>query len=791
MELNLSRDLWHELFRGKFGDDSSKADLDGEAGKHVKTVLDVYSLDVLGRMIKHDSFTFNELVEEYGGYPEYYEREAVLLAKRVYRYLDENNLLERAVLSPPIDTNDWLQILLEKNLDTESQDTWKVKTKLREALNDLKILSRIFGWKKSDEAWKCAQKTIDFLLDAGLERYGVNDLFNHVKDAEKRANASGLKCTNDAGTFANSIYYHTATLDSQQTGNNNFGPNYFYEIGDSKYSLTGKMDYEETDHDVCKKNVLTSEEMKRLKVFLREEYEATKQDIENNNPSGPFPCLWKKGSNLKPFVSSEREGFYFFYQLSERDKYVIGFGHPLYFYERNDLNAIYESEQIKMAIFAYDDEAEFKKLVEKSRESGIRIDGVNVEFNKKNGLRKPKDKGCNDPVDCLEVPTWIVEKYKQESNGKYVYTDVIKKVLDAICGVNAMNETEEKIKRILENNKQVILTGAPGTGKTYLARNVAKAMIGSEKKEHLEKQMGFCQFHPSYDYTDFVEGLRPKRQGDQIVFEREDGIFKEFCQKALNDSKNKYVFIIDEINRGDISKIFGELFYAIDPGYRGEKGKILTQYANLIEDTTEKNGEKEYGKHFYVPDNVYIIGTMNDIDRSVETMDFAIRRRFTWINIDPKETQDAILQHVSNRDGDKGVVKRMDNINAFISNDPNLGEAFQLGASYFIDPQKEEEIRTKEKEARKTVKPQTEGENFNDENNQNQNDIPYVDETQRDNFKYSIDDFGDVWKYRIEPLLKEYLRGIPNGTKITELKEYYDLNKMFENNDMNNSKSEE
>ena len=358
-------------------------------------------------------------------------------------------------------------------------------------------------------------------------------------------------------------------------------------------------------------------------------------------------------------------------------------------------------------------------------------------------------------------------------------------------------------------SKNLIFRGAPGTGKSYLAKEIATDIISNGYfddytllTDEQKKQVEFVQFHPSYDYSDFVEGLRPKVNDDGTMgFELQDGIFKKFVARARknyedsqksketietevmvqdaidaffsdielgqdkfktvkgsefyimgvddqhidisipqNESVNKlrlsvseirsmlesgktfeknsditsfvgikntqqrfsydlaiykeilkrkkkmsksttkaeelkkYIFIIDEINRGEISKIFGELFFAIDPGYRGRAGEISTQYSNLHSNPDEK---------FYIPENVYIIGTMNDIDRSVDSFDFAMRRRFRFVELRADERLE-MLASLENEELEAEAIKRMAALNKEIADVEDLNENYQIGASYFL-----------------------------------------------------------------------------------------------------------
>ena len=222
-----------------------------------------------------------------------------------------------------------------------------------------------------------------------------------------------------------------------------------------------------------------------------------------------------------------------------------------------------------------------------------------------------------------------------------------------------------KLVRILENKKNIILQGAPGVGKTFIAKRLAFSMLGEENTQ----QVNMVQFHQSYSYEDFVMGYRPNVNG----FELKYGIFYNFCKEAEKDEENKYFFIIDEINRGNLSKIFGELFLLIENDKRGTSVQLA--YNN---------------ERFSVPKNVYIIGMMNTADRSLALIDYALRRRFAFFDIKPgfDTEQFKKYQRTIENPNFNNLIQCVKKLNEVITNDETLGSGFCIGHSYFSNIRK-------------------------------------------------------------------------------------------------------
>lgn len=391
----------------------------------------------------------------------------------------------------------------------------------------------------------------------------------------------------------------------------------------------------------------------------------------------------------------------------------------------------------------------------------------------------------------------VIVKGKKIHNCEEGWYETLEKLKNALDFYKKMNEKEDKNnmttqeeieKLIVDKAKQIILTGAPGTGKTYIAKNIAKEkgtdLTWKNKVNGKYPKYEFVQFHPSYDYTDFVEGLRPvEDENGEIKFQKVDGIFKKFCREVVNakNKEGKYFFIIDEINRADLSKVFGELMYCLESDKRGADNKIQTQYANLPTynpktkskyepDTKDKNksdtNEDKYNLDvfadgFYIPENVYIIGTMNDIDRSVESMDFALRRRFVWKEIEVPKNIVEVLKNMFEMDERlKGenekfkedfaqrIAEYIEFVNEKIKKRPGLNEQYCISQGQFanipggIDSDKTEDAEIK---AGKYIK--------------------------------------QVWDLRLRSLLYEYVRGEGKEKEFVDSCSYEKFEKPSDNKD--------
>lgn len=258
-----------------------------------------------------------------------------------------------------------------------------------------------------------------------------------------------------------------------------------------------------------------------------------------------------------------------------------------------------------------------------------------------------------------DIKTEIVDQTNiDETGNSYTKQDFLDEVF--------MTEPQyDTILSLLRCKKNIILQGAPGVGKTFTAKRLAYSIMG----ERDDSRIRFVQFHQSYSYEDFIMGYRPNENGG---FELKNGIFYEFCNRARRDSGRDYFFIIDEINRGNLSKIFGELLMLIEKDYRGQKAVL--SYS---------------GEEFSVPGNLYIIGMMNTADRSLAMIDYALRRRFGFYTIPPafENAQENGFDDLMDGTGCelyRNVVAKIRELNDAIRKDNALGQGFEIGHSYFV-----------------------------------------------------------------------------------------------------------
>lgn len=305
-------------------------------------------------------------------------------------------------------------------------------------------------------------------------------------------------------------------------------------------------------------------------------------------------------------------------------------------------------------------------------------DGEKIAFQKTEALATPVDYQDLKAMPELENMEFIVNPngslFKVESEEYEAIIDVVRELNPAVQAEEAAPydresflsevfvapEEYDKLARVLRKSKNLILQGAPGTGKTFAAKRLAFAMMGAKD----DARIRLVQFHQNYSYEDFVMGYKP----DGDAFKLKNGVFYEFCKMAESHPDLEYFFIIDEINRGNMSKVFGELLMLIEASHRGD-------YATLAYS----------GLPFTVPENLYIIGMMNTADRSLAMIDYALRRRFAFYEMEPAFDAQGFLSAVSDSDSPqlRNLIEVMRDLNKEIESDASLGRGFRIGHSYF------------------------------------------------------------------------------------------------------------
>lgn len=305
-------------------------------------------------------------------------------------------------------------------------------------------------------------------------------------------------------------------------------------------------------------------------------------------------------------------------------------------------------------------------------------DGEKIYFEKVEGLTSPIDyatlKGCpelermeyfQNPQGSLFKLTrgeydFIVDMIREENPVAVTTSIDAYTKSDFLDDVYMTEKRYENLVAVLQNKKNIILQGAPGVGKTFAARRLAWSIMGEKDDSRIE----FVQFHQNYSYEDFMMGYKPVEEG----FELKYGIFYRFCQKAANQPDKDFFFIIDEINRGNMSKIFGELLMLIEKDYRGTKATLAYN-----------------GLAFSVPQNLYIIGMMNTADRSLAMIDYALRRRFSFFEVEPGFDSDGFIQYQNSLNSEtlNELISKIKDLNREISLDKSLGKGFCIGHSYF------------------------------------------------------------------------------------------------------------
>ncbi len=646
------------------------------------SVFTLHALEIMKRMMDYGGqATCTQLSIKYGESPEFYNAGSVALAKRVAEKTncplcqrDEENFK-------------WWPILyVGKNADsnTEGVFIWRLRDELQEALTDIDLSDVPLYVDPSPAIWKISLGDISTEQRAIFRERQVVVVHSstRAKGVSKISQGQAFMDAIKKGDYFYLCYGNSIQLLGQFTTDKAV-PNPEQEEGwyerayrviteskdTSAYTGTDKW-WTPNDNSTCIK--VNNEDKPLFEELILKPYFGMTLDELNGDAEEPHGYWWLV-ANPKIWSFSDLE-------IGEEQDYTLynENGHKRRIFQNfldakaGDVVIGYEANPVKkiVALAKVTKENDGKSLFfEKTESLSVPIDYATLKeypelskmefFTQSNGSLFKLTKGEYDFImdlireeNPLKKPEASVDAYSKDDFLKEVYMS---------------SERYDVLKELLLNKMNIILQGAPGVGKTFTAKRLAYSIMGEKDDSRIE----LIQFHQNYSYEDFIMGYRP----DGDTFKLTDGVFYRFCQIAKSDPGREYFFIIDEINRGNMSKIFGELLMLIEKDYRGTSATLAYN-----------------GLPFSVPKNLYIIGMMNTADRSLAMIDYALRRRFSFFEIEPGFNSEGFQNYQASFANETfdALIDQIKALNKEIKNDQSLGKGFMIGHSYFCGKKPEE-----------------------------------------------------------------------------------------------------